>query len=135
MVGGVGDDVDLAAFVAKFCFKPDGAVGETMPIVRPIGGATPTTVDRVSGETSTGGIQHLYSVNRRLNTTSGGGGRVSAQTLPTYVDNGCISHLIPTLYDDDWDADKICHMYDQNWQCVIARKKEKSLVNSGKTIG
>ena len=49
-VGGVGDDVDLAAFAAHcVCAEADAAVGELLAVVGPVGGgAAPAVVDGVA---------------------------------------------------------------------------------------
>lgn len=51
VIGGVGDDVDLAAFAAEGCVaESDGAVGESLAVVGPVWVAPPAIVDWVSGE-------------------------------------------------------------------------------------
>ena len=50
VVGGVGDDIDLAVDAAKGVTpEPQGAVGELLAIAGPVGAAPPAAVDRVRG--------------------------------------------------------------------------------------
>lgn len=51
VVGGVGDDVDLAALAAQgVAAEPDAAVGEALAVRRPVWVAVPAVVDGVSGQ-------------------------------------------------------------------------------------
>ena len=49
MIGGVGDNVDPAAFDAE-CGAAEGAVCESLAVVLPVWVAAPVVVDGVSGE-------------------------------------------------------------------------------------
>lgn len=50
-VGGVGDDVDLAAFAAEgVAAKTDAAVGEALAVSGPVGVAAPAVVNGVAGQ-------------------------------------------------------------------------------------
>lgn len=61
-VGGVGDHVDLTPFASHgVTAEPNAAVGELLPVILPVGVATPAVVDGVAGEAIVLQGQHLSS--------------------------------------------------------------------------